>query len=505
MSNPPARLSVMKRAQELLRDDSLLSSPESHPHERRPQSGTRMSQTRVKITESSDIHYNPRLSEKFDLPVRESHQVNRSFAVTKRSSSKKPSNINKSFVIESDHHNHPSHNPNHNHQHSHHARNRSSDIRNSTRTSKKLVQDLVKQPTCQQEKYQLKSNVNDLQHTVVKQSKKLKTMYKRIMEKRKEVNQLTEQLFASRKKTGLVLELEEKVKGLEENELNLLNHLKDQRKVAKEALHKLYELQDESIAEIEKAKKHYKAYYQKQVDEAQEEKERLLNVIRDLETELDNERKSEKVRILTNENSVLKSQVSEKALENERLKFEIKDLKQEHEDHRKEVLNLRNEIEELAEQNRKLRANEEEHYNRELHANIELRKTVKTLERQLLEKDRTGAYDKDSVSREQVTILTQKIEELQDELKKQETYDDKVRMLTKELQFKDEELQSVTDFYKDKMQKAKVAQREQKNEWTNIYNELLTEIKQLKNEIDSLSFENKKLMSSIRSKSRDKY
>jgi len=102
--------------------------------------------------------------------------------------------------------------------------------------------------------------------------------------------------------------------------------------------------------------------------------------------------------------------------------------------------------------------------------------------------------------REQLEQINSKVYALQAELTKVSDYESKVEQLTRDLAAKESELEMAKKYYKEKLQLKKKQQQDQKKEWTSIYTELLTEIRQLKAEIDSLGYENKKLMSSFKVK-----
>ena len=451
--------------------------------------------TRPQPTDHMDTTINTRYSTKLDNP-RDTHKTNTTVRSPsrKRSASKKK----KAKPVEG--------------QSNKRSKSKSFDGKSSLKIPKQTTAEVARTPL-KKDRPTLKKDAGELQQTVLDQSKKLKKLYKSVVGKRREINQLTEQLLSSRKKTRELLDLEEKVKALEDNEQHLMEYLKEQQKLAKEALGKLYELQEESMSEIEKAKEYYKDFYQTQAREDREQfehklkrveadKEKLLVSVRELETTLSVERSSNTSSILAGEVAVLKSQLNEKSIEIERIKFENRELKLSVDENKKlsslEVKGLKQEVEALLEQNRILKSNMGDTHNRETHATYVLKRSIEDLEQQLYEKDQ-AMHEKDMTYKEQLGHINEKVVSLQGELKMLTEYEEKIDGLTKDAMFKDEELQMVKKYYKEKLQKAKAMQKNQKDEWANIYNELLSEIKQLKVEIDTLGLENRRLASSVHS------
>ena len=492
MSQKVGRSSIARRAQKLLEDASMFSSDSSLDVSH---SNSIKYKPRTHHTDHLDTLSNTRLSSKFEN-LRENYKT----SINTRSPMRKRSTSKKKKTVEIENNNA--------------SKNKSFEGKPIMKSSKKTPSEATGTPI-KRDKSSLRRDISELQQTVVEQNKKLKKMYKSILNKRKEVNQLTDQLLSSRKRTADLLELEEKVRALEANEYGLMEYLKEQQKVSKEALGKLYELQDESSAEIERAKEYYKDFYLMQASadrnqseyklkKAEVDKEKLQNIIKNLEVTLSEERNNNKSLVLSGEVAVLQGQLNEKSIEIERMKFEIRQLKLVNEEDKKiaaaEIKKLKNDMEALLEHNKILKMNVGEGYTRNVNANHLIKRNVEEMEQQLYEKERI-MYDKDAMYKEQLGQINEKVLSLQAELKMLTEYEEKIDSLTKEVMFKNEELQMVKKYYKEKLHKVKEIQRSQKDEWSSIYNELLGEIKQLKVEIDELGQENRKLSSSIKNRS----
>jgi len=404
-----------------------------------------------------------------------------------------------------------------------HGRHSKLDISRSKTTERKSSLDttrydeqLSKPSSCQQEKNLLRIKIGDLQKGLEKQDEKVKKLYKRVLEKRGEVKGLTDQLVESKKKNLIVLELKEKVRALENNEISLVQELQEQQRVARNTLEKLHELQEDWTKEIERTKRQYQEFSNKKLEDQQnlfeskiryleEDNWRLKGKIREMETMEDIERT--RLNIQANSELVaLKSQLNEKTLENERLKGEIQDVKQAFINAEKEasfeIRSLKNSLDALNQQNKNLKVNEEELEKREIQERNNTRRKIETLQEELEQKERM-MKERDLEYKEQLEKITRKVSSLQGELRKLTEYEEKVDELGKSLSIKDNELELTKKYYKEKLESKKVLQEQQKKEWTNIYNELLSEIKNLKGEIDSLVGENKRLMTSVRSKIRE--
>jgi len=380
------------------------------------------------------------------------------------------------------------------------------------------VDDLVKPHSCQQEKYHLRLKINDLEELMNKQNQRVKKLYGRILDKRKEVQGLTDQLLESKKQGLIVLELKETIKALESNELSLVQELEEQQKVSRNALDKFYELQDDCLRETERNKRQCQDQFNHRLEEHQlqtqqkirkleEENWRLGSRIREMETMEEIERTRQTIAV-NSEIVNLKNQVNDRNLENERLRLEIQDLKQTLIDSEREasleIKSLKHSLDNFIQQNRNLKQREEEIYHKEIQEKNLLKRKVEDLQDDMEHKNKL-LREKDLEQEEQLERFTRKVNTLQTDLKKLNDYEARVDELQKSLSIKDNELELTKKYYKEKLESRKHSQEQQKKEWTTIYNELLAEIKSLKGEIDSLGGENRRLITSIRSKERDYY
>ena len=95
--------------------------------------------------------------------------------------------------------------------------------------------------------YSLRMKMHEMKKLLETKEKKIQRLYDNIYDEREEVKALASQANSSKKKDILIQQLSDRVKKLQENEKNLMKELSDQQKVAKDALNKLYELQEESV------------------------------------------------------------------------------------------------------------------------------------------------------------------------------------------------------------------------------------------------------------------
>ena len=362
--------------------------------------------------------------------------------------------------------------------------------------------------------YSLRIKLQEMKKNIQSKEKKIKRLYDNIFEEREEIKALTAQANDSRKKEVILQELSSKIKTLQQNEISLMRELSDQQNIAKDALNKLYELQEESVAEIERIKKYYQEFYQQQNKENQEdlesqlqvlkrENERLTSTLRDFES-LRSLEKASRSTALSNEIVSLNSQLNLKAMENERLKNEVADLRNLLNE-REEVLslekkNLKATIQELTEQNRALRSSEEAFSQQEFEDRLQMKRRIDQLERELEQKDEQ-LKDQEKYFRDLLDKTNNKSQGLHRELKKLSEYEVRIEQLERELEIKENEIQLSKKYYKEKLNQREKSQKDQKEEWSKIYTELLSEIRGLKLEIDNLGLENKKLLSSVNSRS----
>lgn len=358
---------------------------------------------------------------------------------------------------------------------------------------------LANPKSCQQEKYLLKSKIRDLESKIDNQGKKVKTLYERVLGKREEVKDLTNQLLESKKKNLVILDLKEKIKALETNELGLVQELNEQQKEAKKLLHKLYGLQEEFALEAENSKKEYQEYCNRYIEDKEnqwaakmrlleEENWRLRGKIREMEdVEVIEMKRWESE--ANKEIIALRGELKERALESQRAKEEVmlltENLKQTEKMSMREMRSLQSSVELLSDQNRALRLNEDEIYNKEYYEKSQLKGKIEGLQRELAQKERL-MKERESEHREQVEGLNKKILELREDLKRNGEYNEKIDKLEKSLIIKEDELALSKKFYEEALESRKVMQEQQKREWSSAYNELLGEVRILKGEMDSL-------------------
>ena len=118
------------------------------------------------------------------------------------------------------------------------------------------------------------------------------------------------------------------------------------------------------------------------------------------------------------------------------------------------------------------------------------------MENEILQKNKS-IVSRDHEYRDQLVLITGKLEAFQKEVRKVGEYEMKIQTLQKELSIKDDEVELAKQYYRDKLAQNKRAQNEQKLEWSTIYSEMLGEIKNLKTEIDLLGAENRNLLTAL--------
>ena len=358
--------------------------------------------------------------------------------------------------------------------------------------------------------YTLRMKLSDLSKTVGKKNQQIKRLYENIYNEKEEIRELTIRANDASKKSRLVEEFQQKILDLQENEMNLIRELNEQQKISKDALTRLYELQDESVKEIESVKKYYKDFYGQQaadikeetehrIDDITNEKDNLIATVKNIESVKELER-SKQVTALSNEIILLKEQLQLSNMDNESLRSQNLGLKQslkEQEDIATlEKNDLKQKIQELLELNMKQKSTEEEYITRDTSEKTKLYRKVESLEREVNEKQHIISV-KDQDYKHQLEAINEKVQGLQKELRRMSEYEVKIEALERDVTTKQSELELAKQYYKEKIAEKKKTQQDQKGEWSSIYNELLDEIKGLKSEIGMLGVENKRLITSF--------
>ena len=368
--------------------------------------------------------------------------------------------------------------------------------------------------SCYKQKYILKTKINDLERILLKQEKKMKNLVKKVDNEKQEISHLTDKLRNSHKKDLKIEDLQNRVQNLQENELHLMKELAEQQKLSKEALNKLANIQEDSMNEIDRIKKYYRDFYNKQNEEEQHqyeskykrlesENEKLVNDLRTLETEKNLEKTKDSIS-LSNEILLLNNQLSQKNLDIDKLKTEVKQLKSTIRENERSALlelkSLRNSLETLNEENHLLKTSENQFSRRDINEKLTQKRKIDELEIIISQKDNI-IKEKDYAYKAQLEKINEKVYTLQGELSKMVESEQRADEITRDLQQRNDEIFELKKYYKEKIHKKKITLEEQKKEWSMIYNELLSEIKYLKNEIDNLGDENKKLLTTINGKS----
>ena len=158
-----------------------------------------------------------------------------------------------------------------------------------------------------------------------------------------------------------------------------------------------------------------------------------------------------------------------------------------------EIERLRKDIHHLNEENFKLKCRGVSQKDYETVESLYAKK-IRDLEQAVLQKDREMS-EKEGYYKGHIEDIRSQMEELQREVRKMTEYEEQVQDLTEHLHLKDKELQMTKKYYMEKFQAKIDDQAKQKKEWSKTYNDMLSEIRNLKGEVDLLSYENKRLNS----------
>ena len=340
------------------------------------------------------------------------------------------------------------------------------------KTDIQKLEALINPPT---ENEVLTSKVLKLSKIVQKQKRALNELYDRLIKERQEVKEVTEKFFEAKKNDTLVLELQKKLRFLQSNELNLVSELKEQQRRSEKLTKKLDELHIQSEEKVESIEQTYKDYYSKQHDIEIQKYKQQIEILKTQTDQLlatkqilEHARNIEDTSKCATESEViaLKSQLEGKVRENNILSEEIERLKQ---------LKTKSEINQ-AEKEKRVEELAIENQNTQ-NENIQLRNLAE--ERIKLEESEKGRNEN---LEKKLEVLVSRMQDLQIEVES-----------------KDDDYSKMEIFYKEKLEMTKRSQDQRKKEWTEIYYELLEEVKQLKSGMDVLSNGNQNLMSSISS------
>jgi len=331
-------------------------------------------------------------------------------------------------------------------------------------------------------------------------------------QKKKEVVQLPQGKHSKKNsisftpKDQKLLDMEERVRSMQEHELNLIRELSQQQKIAKNALNKLYDArEDNPTEEAQQLKQYYKDYYARKLEEErsqyqldirklQYENEKLLLELNNAQTDRYTEKTAASRRVEA-ELIFTTSELNQKTQENLDLRAEISRLKQTLVDVERikenEIQRLRQTIAMLEDQNVQIKS-EYERTDSEFGRNSQLENRVYELEREL--RIKTDEFERKAENlKHREYIAHQRVEELQKQAMLALEYQNTIQELRKSLSLNQDEILKIKNFYEEKLQRKRIMQESQRNEWSEIYNELRKEIIFLKAEIDSLANKKSKI------------
>ena len=367
-------------------------------------------------------------------------------------------------------------------------------------------------------KIKLKTKVNKLERVVKDQAKTLEEVYSQVTKERNEVKSLARKFLETKKKGDTVGELQWRLDSMQDQELRLLTELQDQRKVTDSLLDKLNVVQAEAAIEIENAKKHYKNYYAKSTEkEIARYKHRIDSLSNEKDQLLSNVKGADKVknievsrcRDLEKELAEARSELEKERKKNDSLKEEVDEVdeyvREKDGTHKKEVEALKACIEQLREENEALKTKGEEWRKADMQEKTQLSKRVKDLEEDVARKDKV-IFETERGYRSNLEQAEKRLVGLEEENNKLGIYQKRLEDLKRDVIIRDEEHEMKERYYKEKLENLKRAQDQRKREWASVYNELLEEVRDLK---QGMSFydvtASQQLLSSINSKSFEHY
>lgn len=359
----------------------------------------------------------------------------------------------------------------------------------------------------------LKTKVKKLQKTVKKQNMALEDVYQKVLQGRNEIKSLTKHFFKDKEKEDIIQSLQDKIEAMHNQENKMLQELKAQKKVTEDLVNRMYLLQTESSAEIESAKQHYKEYYsrglEKEVEhykqklcEFEREKEQLLFTIRDAEKNRDMEKSIQFS--IDKEFSSIRTELEKERRENRSLKDEIKALKDYMKEkdrvRQKETETLNDCINQLRQENDTLKDIGDDRQRKDSQEKTQLKKHIRELEEELTRREK-ASMENEIEYRNELDKTRKRVFALEEENRKLGDYTRKIEEMKREINLREEEFIMKEKFYQEKLEMSKRAQEQRKEEWSNVYNELLQEVRELKAGMGFLENENQRLITSIDSKS----
>ncbi|KAL4480966.1 hypothetical protein ABPG72_014434 [Tetrahymena utriculariae] len=319
------------------------------------------------------------------------------------------------------------------------------------------------------EKVDLKTKIMDMEEQIEIQKKKIKLMKELVKEEQKDKKSLTKQIKKQEEIEGILEQLHNKIKNYQENEIKLMQELNEQQKIARESLQKLYNFQEEAIHDKEA---------QIQLKNLQEK----YNFI-EQENRLLNEKNQQlSAQIMTSSQSN-----SEIFFQNEQLKKNLEELKsilKEKGDLAElEISSLRKNIEKLKKTNEYLQNNNNRDYSMSTQERDQFIIEIESLRSELEEKDRI-IIQKENTFREQLAKINTKVVDWQNDLSK-----------LKDLESENIYLKNKLNIYKDKLFEKQNKYKLLKQQWNEIYTDLISQIQELKDEMELIKSENKNFLS----------
>jgi len=348
----------------------------------------------------------------------------------------------------------------------------------------------------QEKKRELKEYLADLENKIEKQQKKIKNIKTSLEERKNHFQEYAKQLKETKKFEKLIENYEVEKQRFEKNEMNLIKNLSDQQKLTKEALNKLYNYQEDGLNEKDQIRQYYELQMKDQLAKMEKKYKGKIKSLKKRNEELFLLQKAQgnKHEGLINNYEIdltsLKNQLNLQIKENEGLIKENVALKSEIKDRREKVEMDLNHL-------KSKMMSENEIFIKENEEKISLKQKIQALNKELEIKDKQTRENEDFY-KQQIDKLEDKISVLQQKFYQSNENRAKIEELNDLLQQKENEIHQYKNLSQEKtlMQKT-MNQANQKQQWSKIYTELIDEIKGLKNEIDQLGSENKRLLSSV--------
>lgn len=332
----------------------------------------------------------------------------------------------------------------------------------------------------------IKEYLIGLEAKIDQQQKKIRNIKASLEERKTKFEEYSRNLKETKKYEKLLETYENEKQRIEKNEQILIKNLTNQQKLTKEALSRLYNYQEDALREKGQMKEFYDAQLNEQLAKIRQKYKNKVKILKQKNNELSSSQNRNEA--LLNEINGLKAQINVTLKEKEAILRENAALKEENKERRDHVETEINLLKSRIDQ-------DNENYSREIEEKNALKQKIQSLMREL-EINQRKNVENETFYRQETEKLEQKIESLQDKIRQSQEYKGEIEEMAVLLRKKESECLLLKQQSQEIHLKKENMQHNQKQQWGKIYSELMEEIKCLKNEIDLLGNENKKLLSS---------